>query len=821
MALISNNDLFCIERQGRSYKWTGAELNLQIQEISPIADITGNLPIEVDISDRIVTISIRDGTLDEKGAVKLTNTVNNSETLALTPKGAKTELDKKANNDGSGATGTWNINITGNANTATFAIDSQNSQRVYVKRDDDSNANRYLTFVDSSTAENKELSMDNGLSYNPLSNVLTTSVFKGSLNGRADRATQADNATNAVNATNATNVIVINDGSDTSRYLTFASMASGADKIRTDGGLRYNPFNNIFSTTNIELSGYFTSNSITTNTAVVNNSISTTSITATSIDLSGEIKARSANILTGISAASADLSGNLTSNNISTVNIVASEIAAKNVTLTSKIKAATAEITGNLSASGISARTGDFSGNLSAGNGTFSGNISAVNATISNKLNGKDASFNNNLTAKSASISAKLTAGTIQSSTGNITNTLTAGSVSMNSFNSTTGNVTNNLGVGSISGGTASFTGKLTAGSAQINGALNAQTASISGPLSASSAAISGGFSAASATIGGAISSGSISTGSLSVSVDANIGRNVNCSHIVTAETIQSTGDTFVGGNFIVRTGSDHKAVILNDGGAYFANEKIWLYNNGNVKFNAATTGSITTNGNISVTGNVSSSSLNTVTLTTSTISASGRITSASINTGTITSGAINASGTITAPYGSFTNSGVTTDLSVGRNINCGHIVTAVAINSTGDTRVGGNFIVQTGSDHKAVIYNDGGAYFANEKIWFHGSGDIECRNLNSKSDRRFKTDIQPVTDALTSLRKLNGVKFKWTDTDDKSMGVIAQDVEEVFPELVNEKEEFKSVNYNGLVGALIEAVKELSARVEELENTK
>ena len=52
-------------------------------------------------------------------------------------------------------------------------------------------------------------------------------------------------------------------------------------------------------------------------------------------------------------------------------------------------------------------------------------------------------------------------------------------------------------------------------------------------------------------------------------------------------------------------------------------------------------------------------------------------------------------------------------------------------------------------------------------------------------------------------------------------MGVIAQDVEEVFPELVNEKEEFKSVNYNGLVGALIEAVKELSARVEELENTK
>jgi hypothetical protein len=50
-------------------------------------------------------------------------------------------------------------------------------------------------------------------------------------------------------------------------------------------------------------------------------------------------------------------------------------------------------------------------------------------------------------------------------------------------------------------------------------------------------------------------------------------------------------------------------------------------------------------------------------------------------------------------------------------------------------------------------------------------------------------------------------------------MGVIAQDVEKVFPELVHGEEGKKSLQYSGLVGALIEAVKELSAKVAVLES--
>jgi hypothetical protein len=68
-------------------------------------------------------------------------------------------------------------------------------------------------------------------------------------------------------------------------------------------------------------------------------------------------------------------------------------------------------------------------------------------------------------------------------------------------------------------------------------------------------------------------------------------------------------------------------------------------------------------------------------------------------------------------------------------------------------------------------------------------------------------------------LNQLRGVKFTWKENDEKSVGVIAQEVEAILPELVKGEEGDKSVNYSGLVGVLIEAVKELSARVEELEN--
>ena len=96
-------------------------------------------------------------------------------------------------------------------------------------------------------------------------------------------------------------------------------------------------------------------------------------------------------------------------------------------------------------------------------------------------------------------------------------------------------------------------------------------------------------------------------------------------------------------------------------------------------------------------------------------------------------------------------------------------------------------------------------------------SGRIQANDFNSTSDITKKENIVVIPDALEKVEALRGVTFDWKDGSGKSGGIIAQEVQAVLPTLVNEGDHL-TVNYNGLVGLLIEAVKELSARVEELE---
>ncbi|RDH44268.1 tail fiber domain-containing protein [Zooshikella ganghwensis] len=86
-------------------------------------------------------------------------------------------------------------------------------------------------------------------------------------------------------------------------------------------------------------------------------------------------------------------------------------------------------------------------------------------------------------------------------------------------------------------------------------------------------------------------------------------------------------------------------------------------------------------------------------------------------------------------------------------------------------------------------------------------------------SDRALKQNEVVVKDALNKITRLNGKYFEWKSDNRKDIGVIAQEVETVFPELViiDKKTQFKQVNYAGLIGVLIEAVKELKKENETL----
>ena len=68
----------------------------------------------------------------------------------------------------------------------------------------------------------------------------------------------------------------------------------------------------------------------------------------------------------------------------------------------------------------------------------------------------------------------------------------------------------------------------------------------------------------------------------------------------------------------------------------------------------------------------------------------------------------------------------------------------------------------------------------------------------------------------MNTIEKLRGVKFNWKESGKPSIGVIAQELEEILPELVN-GDENKTVNYSGIIGVLIEAIKELNKKIDSL----
>jgi len=89
--------------------------------------------------------------------------------------------------------------------------------------------------------------------------------------------------------------------------------------------------------------------------------------------------------------------------------------------------------------------------------------------------------------------------------------------------------------------------------------------------------------------------------------------------------------------------------------------------------------------------------------------------------------------------------------------------------------------------------------------------------DITAFSDERLKSDIKTITNALDKVNALRGVTFEKDGV--RGLGVIAQEVEKVIPEVVKDNEEYKSVAYGNIVGVLIEAIKELKAEVDELKS--
>ena len=125
---------------------------------------------------------------------------------------------------------------------------------------------------------------------------------------------------------------------------------------------------------------------------------------------------------------------------------------------------------------------------------------------------------------------------------------------------------------------------------------------------------------------------------------------------------------------------------------------------------------------------------------------------------------------------------------------------------------------------------NDGGSAITAIRVDMSDAGALICNGnitaFGSPSDIRLKENIEVIPDALDKVKQLKGVTFNYKKDGKKSTGLIAQDLEKVLPEVVyetsdidNDEEKHLAVRYGNTVGLLVEAIKELEARVKELED--
>ena len=136
-------------------------------------------------------------------------------------------------------------------------------------------------------------------------------------------------------------------------------------------------------------------------------------------------------------------------------------------------------------------------------------------------------------------------------------------------------------------------------------------------------------------------------------------------------------------------------------------------------------------------------------------------------------------------------------------------------------------FVVGTnaaGANNGEFIINDLGASVSGgaRRMTINNAGNvIFTGTVSSASSARYKRDIATLTDASTSLERLRGVRFVRIATGRQELGLIAEEVAEVYPELVEYDTatgQVEAVNYSALTAVLLQALKEQQARTASLE---
>jgi hypothetical protein len=130
----------------------------------------------------------------------------------------------------------------------------------------------------------------------------------------------------------------------------------------------------------------------------------------------------------------------------------------------------------------------------------------------------------------------------------------------------------------------------------------------------------------------------------------------------------------------------------------------------------------------------------------------------------------------------------------------------------------GGRDIDEIGSANQVLYKDNTNTATTSANLQFNGTNLTCAGTVTANSDERLKKNIETITDALHKVKSLRGVEYDHKNTGDHCLGLIAQEVEQVIPQVVYEDAQgVKSVAYQNIVALLIEAVKDQQRQIDEL----
>jgi uncharacterized protein YjbI with pentapeptide repeats len=328
-----------------------------------------------------------------------------------------------------------------------------------------------------------------------------------------------------------------------------------------------------------------------------------------------------------------------------------------------------------------------------------------------------------------------------------------------------------------------------------VGGSITASSASLSGVLNATGINVTGGISATGISVTGGIAA----TGNLT---------NGGFDFILGNADQVSRGDS---GSSRALVKNISNKLVINFGGDFAGGVDI----GGTSVSHSGTIGSTAyTGGNMQLSGSITASSAQLTNIVVT------NITGSNIGATTYTGGSLNLSGTIRTT----TNSEHQFISVTGGSYM--YMNTVSTSNTSGFGRIGvwNSNVSGDGSQHLVLqpVGTSGNVGIGTTAPTYklHVNGNIYATgDITALSDMRRKTDIVTIDEALNKVEQLRGVYFKSLVNERKNVGVIAQEIEEVLPEVVlTDSEGYKSVAYGNIAGILIEAIKELSEKVKILE---